>query len=91
MFAQRKGGPIHEHPNAIWRMQAGGTYGSVEAAMGWRRSSAARALLLAPLTGRSLGPRPVGVAGGEPEMGLEIPRTLPKAPENPAITACFTF
>ena len=33
---------------------AGGTYGSAEAATGWRRSAAARAQLLAPLTERML-------------------------------------
>ena len=42
--------------------QAGGTYGSAEAAMGWRRSSAARAQLLAPLTERMLDLAQVGVA-----------------------------
>jgi hypothetical protein len=41
--------------------QAGGTYGSAEAAMGWRRSSAARAQLLAPLTERMLDLAQVGV------------------------------
>jgi hypothetical protein len=34
--------------------QAGGTYGSSEAAAGWQRSSVARAQILAPLTERML-------------------------------------
>src|SRR4030095_2428991 len=41
--------------------QAGGTYGSVEAAAGWRRTGVARAQVLAPLTERMLDLAGVGV------------------------------
>ncbi len=41
--------------------RAGGTYGSVEAAAGWRRSGVARAQILAPLTERMLDLAGVGV------------------------------
>lgn len=48
--------------------QAGGTYGSVEAATAWRRSRAARAQLLAPLTERMLNLAQVG--GGDRVLDL---------------------
>ena len=61
--------------------QAGGTYGSAEAAMGWRRSSATRAQLLAPLTERMLdlaqvgvGHRVLDVAAGTGEQTLAAAR-----------------
>ena len=63
--------------------QAGGTYGSAEAAMGWRRSSAARAQLLAPLTERMLdlaqvgvGHRVLDVAAGTGEQTLAAARRV---------------
>ena len=63
--------------------QAGGMYGSAEAAMGWRRSSAARAQLLAPLTERMLdlaqvgvGHRVLDVAAGTGEQTLAAARRV---------------
>jgi SAM-dependent methyltransferase len=63
--------------------QAGGTYGSAEAAIGWRRSSAARAQLLAPLTERMLdlarvgvGHRVLDVAAGTGEQTLAAARRV---------------
>jgi len=63
--------------------QAGGTYGSAEAAMGWRRSRAARAQLLAPLTERMLdlaqvgvGHRVLDVAAGTGEQTLAAARRV---------------
>jgi SAM-dependent methyltransferase len=63
--------------------QAGGTCGSAEAAMGWRRSSAARAQLLAPLTERMLdlaqvgvGHRVLDVAAGTGEQTLAAARRV---------------
>ena len=57
--------------------QAGGTYGSSEAAAGWQRSSVARAQILAPLTERMLdlagvdvGHRVLDVAAGTGEQTL---------------------
>jgi len=63
--------------------QAGGTYGSAEAATGWRRSAAARAQLLAPLTERMLdlaqvdiGHRVLDVAAGTGEQTLAAARRV---------------
>src|SRR5215471_5497993 len=63
--------------------QAGGTYGSVEAAAGWRRSSVARAQVLAPLTERMLdlagvgvGDRVLDVAAGAGEQSLAAARRI---------------
>src|SRR5215468_11090266 len=57
--------------------QAGGTYGSSEAAAGWQRSGVARAQILAPLTERMLdlaevgiGHRVLDVAAGTGEQTL---------------------
>src|ERR1700676_2673109 len=57
--------------------QAGGTYGSSEAAAGWQRSAVARAQILAPLTDRMLalagvdiGHRVLDVATGTGEQTL---------------------
>jgi hypothetical protein len=44
--------------------QAGGTYGSCEAAAAWQRSGAVRAQLLGPLTERMLDLTGVGVGRG---------------------------
>ena len=61
----------------------GGTYGSAEAATGWRRSAAARAQLLAPLTERMLdlaqvdiGHRVLDVAAGTGEQTLAAARRV---------------
>jgi len=63
--------------------QAGGTYGSVEAAAGWRRSGVARAQFLAPLTERMLdlarvgvGHRVLDVAAGTGEQTLAAARRV---------------
>jgi len=63
--------------------QAGGTYGSVEAAAGWRRSGVARAQVLAPLTERMLdlagvgvGDRVLDVAAGAGEQSLAAARRV---------------
>jgi SAM-dependent methyltransferase len=63
--------------------QAGGTYGSSEAAAGWQRSSVARAHLLAPLTERMLdlagvgvGHRVLDVAAGTGEQTLAAARRV---------------
>jgi SAM-dependent methyltransferase len=63
--------------------QAGGTYGSVEAAAGWQRSGAARASVLAPLTERMLdlagvgvGYRVLDVAAGTGEQTLAAARRV---------------
>jgi SAM-dependent methyltransferase len=63
--------------------QAGGTYGSSEAAAGWQRSSVARAHLLAPLTERMLdlagvgvGHRVLDVAAGTGEQTLATARRV---------------
>jgi len=63
--------------------QAGGTYGSVEAATGWRRSGVARAQVLAPLTERMLdlagvgvGYRVLDVAAGTGEQTLAAARRV---------------
>src|SRR5262245_42762549 len=63
--------------------QAGGTYGSVEAAAGWRRSGVARAQVLAPLTERmldlagvSVGSRVLDIAAGTGEQTLRRPDAL---------------
>ena len=61
--------------------QAGGTYGSSEAAAGWQRSGVARAQVLAPLTERMLdlagvgiGHRVLDVAAGTGEQTLAVAR-----------------
>jgi ubiquinone/menaquinone biosynthesis C-methylase UbiE len=63
--------------------QAGGTYGSVEAAAGWRRTGVARAQVLAPLTERMLdlagvgvGYRVLDVAAGTGEQTLAAARRV---------------
>jgi SAM-dependent methyltransferase len=63
--------------------QAGGTYGSSEAAAGWQRSGMARAQLLAPLTERMLdlagvgvGHRVLDVAAGTGEQTLAVARRV---------------
>src|SRR5215813_10699764 len=63
--------------------QAGGTYGSVEAAAGWRRSGVARAQVLAPLTERmldlagvSVGYRVLDIAAGTGEQTLAAARRV---------------
>src|SRR5262245_24681847 len=63
--------------------QAGATYGSVEAAAGWRRSGVARAQVLAPLTERMLdlagvgvGYRVLDVAAGNGEQTLAAARRV---------------
>jgi ubiquinone/menaquinone biosynthesis C-methylase UbiE len=63
--------------------QAGGTYGSSEVAAAWRRSAAARAQLLAPLTERMLdmaqvdiGHRVLDVAAGTGEQTLAAARRV---------------
>jgi ubiquinone/menaquinone biosynthesis C-methylase UbiE len=63
--------------------QAGGTYGSSEAAAGWQRSGVARAQLLAPLTERMLdlagigiGYRVLDVAAGTGEQALAAARRV---------------
>src|SRR5262245_6270909 len=61
----------------------GGTYGSVEAAEGWRRSGVARAQVLVPLTERMLalagvgvGYRVLDVAAGTGEQSLAAARRV---------------
>src|SRR5262245_27773334 len=63
--------------------QAGGTYGSSEAAAGWQRSGVARAQFLAPLTERMLdlarvgpGDRVLDVAAGTGEQTLAAARRV---------------
>jgi ubiquinone/menaquinone biosynthesis C-methylase UbiE len=63
--------------------QGGGTYGSAEAAEGWRRSAAARAQVLAPITERmldlagiTLGNRVLDVAAGTGEQTLLAARRI---------------
>src|SRR4030095_11064109 len=63
--------------------RAGGTYGSVEAAAGWRRTGVARAQVLAPLTERMLdlagvgaGHRVLDVAAGTGEQTLAAARRV---------------
>src|SRR5262245_56657248 len=63
--------------------RAGGTYGSAEAAAGWRRSGVARAQFLAPLTERMLdlagvgvGDRVLDVAAGTGEQTLAAARRV---------------
>ena len=63
--------------------QAGGTYGSSEAAAGWQRSGVARAQVLAPLTERMLdlagvgiGHRVLDVAAGTGEQTLAVARRV---------------
>ena len=63
--------------------QTGGTYGSVEAAAGWRRSGVARTQVLAPLTERMLdlagvgvGYRVLDVAAGTGEQTLAAARRV---------------
>ena len=63
--------------------QAGGTYGSDEAAAGWRRSGVARAQVLAPRTARmldlagvGLGNRVLDVAAGTGEQTLAAARRV---------------
>lgn len=63
--------------------QRGGTYGSAEAAEGWRRSAAARAQFLAPITERmldlagiALGNRVLDVAAGTGEQTLLAARRV---------------
>src|SRR5215468_8703096 len=63
--------------------QAGGTYGSSEAAAGWQRSGVTRAQLLAPLTERmldlagvSVGHRVLDVAAGTGEQTLAAARRV---------------
>src|SRR5262249_59127489 len=63
--------------------QVEGTYGSVEAAAGWRRSGVARAQVLAPLTERmldlagvSVGYRVLDVAAGTGEQTLAAARRV---------------
>jgi hypothetical protein len=63
--------------------QVGGTYGSVEAAAGWRRTGVARAQVLAPLTERMLDLAGVGadyrvldIAAGTGEQTLAAARRV---------------
>lgn len=63
--------------------QAGGAYGSSEAAAGWQRSGVARAQVLAPLTERmldlagvGLGHRVLDVAAGTGEQTLAVARRI---------------
>jgi hypothetical protein len=63
--------------------QGGGTYGSTAAAEGWRRSAAARAQFLAPITERmldlagiALGSRVLDVASGTGEQTLLAARRI---------------
>src|ERR1700682_2728686 len=63
--------------------QGGGTYGSAEAAEGWRRTAAARAQVLVPITERmldlaaiTLGNRVLDVAAGTGEQTLLAARRV---------------
>ena len=76
----RKANMISEQRTAD---QAGGTYGSSEAAAGWQRSGVARAQILAPLTDRMLdlagvdiGHRVLDVAAGTGEQTLLAARRV---------------